>query len=384
MLYGVPLLKYDVMVKKIHEKLEELDKILIKIAVQAPGKPLVSEDMVKLFKQAGKVATDLYDKLHGAFPYRRVLEQLIFTVDYLDDFIRSLRDICEKVWIGGTVMRPDPCDIHTLDSHVGSIKRDFAELEKYKAYTSLLDLRDRRFKVEEMIESLLSRLSDLNTVCKETFDLNCLKYVGSEGVISASLRSYVLDLASATRLVDYNFTRLYGFLEEYRVGHVRLYEHPASPRELSDLAEYMANILHKQVEVGMAPKRLKGKIQVLSLKDRVEALIHDIGYIIARPSWIVEIHQEGSGNEALILAHILAKRGFRVELVHKFVGEAFRITIPPESVREAVKIACMLSAVPAVETVGWEKVFNATLSSIELLESKLREQEPLKKRKVGL
>jgi hypothetical protein len=56
-LYGVPLLKYNVMVKKIHEKLEELDKILIKIAVQAPGKPLVSEDILKLFEQADKVAT---------------------------------------------------------------------------------------------------------------------------------------------------------------------------------------------------------------------------------------------------------------------------------------------------------------------------------------
>jgi hypothetical protein len=232
-----------------------------------------------------------------------------------------------------------------------------------------------------MIESLLSRLSDLNTVCKETIDLDCLKYARSEGVIPASFRSYVLDLASATRLIDYSFTRLYGFLEEYRVGHVRLYEHPASPRELSDLAEYMANILHKQAELGMAPKRLKGKIQVLSLKDRVEALIHDIGYIIARPSWVVEIHQEGSEKEALILAHILAKRGFRVELVYKFVGVAFRITIPPGSVREAVKIACVL---PAVKPVGWEKAFDATLSSIELLETKLREQEPLKKRKVSL
>jgi hypothetical protein len=371
------------MVKKIHEKLEELDKILIEIAIQAPGKPLVSEDILRLFERADKVATDLFDKLHGAFPYRRVLEQLIFVIDYFNDFIRSLRDICEKVWSGGTAIRPDPCDIHTLDSHVGSIKRDFAELEKYKPYTSLPDLRDR-FRVEEMIESLLSRLNDLNTACKETIGINCLKYAGSEGVIPASLRSYVLDLASAARLIDYNFTRLYGFLEEYRVGHVRLYEHPASPRELSGLAEYIANILHKQVEVGMASKRLKGKIQVLSLKDRVEALIHDIGYIIVRPSWVVEIHQEGTGYEAGILAHILAKRGFRAELVYKFVGVAFRITVPPGSVREAVKIACMLPAVPTVETVGWEKAFDATLSSIESLESKLREQEPLKKRKVSL
>jgi hypothetical protein len=312
------------------------------------------------------------------------LEQLIFAVDRFNDFIRSLHDVCEKVWIGGTVIRPDPCDIHTLDSNVESIKRDFAELEKHRAYTSLLDLRDRRFRIGEMIESLSSRLIDLNTVCKETIDLNCLKYVGSEGVIPASLRSYIIDLASATRIIDYNFIRLYGFLEEYRVGHVRFYEHPASSPELSGLAEYIANILHKQVEVGMAPKRLKGKIQVLSLKDRVEALIHDIGYITARPSWVVEIHQEESGKEALILAHILANRGFRVELVYKFAGEAFRVTIPPGSVREAVKIACMLPAVPAVKTVGWEKAFNATLSGIELLESKLREQEPLKKRKTSL
>jgi hypothetical protein len=366
------------MVRKIHRILMELDVSLIRIATLAPGKPLVSDDVWKSVERASEVAGELYRELFRPFLYHKVLDYLFFSVVYLKEFVSLLRGVCDKAWSRGVAMHPDPCDTHTLDSYVERIKRDFMKLAEHAG------LQDEMRFVDSFSRTFLTYLYFLYSICKQTTGLNCLKHVGPEGAIPASLRIHVLDLASATRLIDDSFTRLYGDISEYRVGHVRLYEHIATPKELLSLAEYIANILHKQVEIEMAPQRLKGKILVLSLKDMVETAIHDIGDIIVKPRWVIDVHPLVAEKEAVVLMHILEERGFRVERSLTVTGEVFRVVMPPGDVREAVKIACMLPAIPSVAEVGEREAYWITLSSIDLLESKLREQKPIKKRKSSL
>jgi hypothetical protein len=58
--------------------------------------------------------------------------------------------------------------------------------------------------------------------------------------------------------------------------------------------------------------------------------------------------------------------------------------VPPGYVREAVKLACMLPAIPRAYLVGRDVAYRSTMSRLEQLESALWEHRPLKRRKPGL
>jgi hypothetical protein len=78
---------------------------------------------------------------------------------------------------------------------------------------------------------------------------------------------------------------------------------------------------------------------------------------------------------------VLAERGFRAEETGYFVYYKLRVTIPPGDIRDLLKIV-----LPAMTVTGTdeEKLYDVALERIVVLESKLKEQRPLRKRKVSL
>ena len=367
-------------VSRIRKSLAKIEESLVRLVVTSPDEPIVSDDVrdkvydvydagLSFFNQVGGLIVPIY--------YREIFRLLHLVTYYLEWMVGHLRSICDEVGSIGVPVHPNPCETHTLDSHVEWLIRDFGELAN-RVYVAV-DLRTLMEKAESGGVKFLEHLKLLSWACVHFTGANCLKQASPDGVTPAPLRSYILDLMSAVRYIDGKFAESYEGVREWRTGLVRLYEHRKATGELSELAEHIANILHKQLERGIAPRWLKDRILVFSLKDRVEITIYMVGDIVVKPRWATDVYP-ASAKEGEILRRILAERGFKTEPI----AYGFRVTTPPGDVREAVKIACMLPAIPTVTIVGETEAYKVTLSNIELLEMYLREQKPVEKRRRGL
>jgi hypothetical protein len=362
---------------KIRGMLEEVETMLLRTASTSPTEPLASDYMMTTSKDVVETVRKYKYYVIPPMPFFIVqtIDHLYQIALNLESFMYSLGWICLEARFKG-ITDPEPCETHTLDLPIGLILRDFQNLAKR------LDL-DREAKRAESSSSLfLDSLKSLSSACIQLVGVNCLKYASPDKVIPVSLRSHVLDLVSAIRRIDGKFTEFYRGVRKWKVGHVLFYDQYGTTEELLNLAEYVANILHKQLEMGTASILLKDRMAVLSLRNMVEILVRDIremGDIIVKPRWIIDIHADSETKLKIpVLKRVLEERGFKTEPI---LG-GFRVTIPLGDIMEAVKIASMLPSMPASEFV--EHDYYKTIPVIRMLELKLKEQKPLKRRKISL
>jgi hypothetical protein len=363
--------------EKTHKELVKVETRLLRLASIPPGKPVVS----MYVKETSKKITDIMFELRRTvrpipFFLYKFIEHLHEPVKFFSMFISELHYICYKVSRSKITADPNPCEIHTLDSLVEWIVRDFRELGKH------LDIAMEVARVEKNGELFLDSLKSLSSACVQFVGANCLKHASPDNVAPMPLRSYILDLVFATRRVTDKLAELYSGVRKWRVGHVLFYDHPRTTKEFLNLAEYVAYMLHVQIEIGTASIFLKDRIAVLSLKNVVEILIRDIsevGDIVVRPRWVIDVFSDLDTKAKMpILKRILEERGFKTE---PMLG-GFRVTVRPSDVMEAVKIACMLPSIPypVIEDAAYTKA----LYNIRMLESELKKQKPLKRRKISL
>jgi hypothetical protein len=380
-------------VNEISRWLAKMDTELMAVAMVPPDKPLVHDNTRNATEKAYKVASKFYVRIQEMIlppSYFRIFMGLSVSIYSLRQTIYYLSFICDRVREAeqaGVSLYPNPCHTHTLDFNVEWVTRDFkkfierADPAVRQVLHGFVGFGTPMRHVEEGSKGFLERLQILSSYCVHFAGANCLKYADPEKTTPAPLRAHILDLSSATRTIHKKFIESYQGVREWRVGSIRLYEHPKTTEELLDLAEYTANVLHKMIEMKILPLPYADSAGVFSLKDRVEIMLkHDMGGMVVKPRWVVDVYSFPIIEDMVgVLRHILTERGFKTEPITHVFG--FKVTMPPGDVREALRIACMLPVMPT-KIAG--KAYELTLSMIESLESKLKEQKPLKRCKSRL
>jgi hypothetical protein len=387
---GTRLVRID----KITELLTEIEHRLLRIATVPPNLPIVARGITRLVDQISAISRKLVllddSELLRAYG---LIEHLDLALGVLILFINDLSYLCDRARNYGVRVHPDPCNTVTLDYFMEWIVTEYERLSvSLKHATRGMTDRD----VKAWRERFFNALQLLSSNCIHIMGVNCLKYASPEKVTSSPLRSHIMDLASATRAISDYIVKTYSGIKEWRVGSIRLYVHPRTTDELLDLAEYAANVLHKITELELVEPlliemELEGKtielwwedrVAVYSLADRVEIAVQGANYVMVKPGWIVDAYlATGKKEFAERMKRVLEEKGFKTELT----GVGFKISIPPGDVREAVKLVCVISATIArVLYEEIDKAYEIAVSDINLVESKLREQKPLKRRKVSL
>jgi hypothetical protein len=385
-------------VSEIDRRLAEMDVELATIAFTPPDKPLVDRDIREATERVYKIASRFHTRIQEMivpFSYYRIFENLSRAVYMLRQTIYYISFICDKVEEmekAGVRLLPNPCHTHTLDSHVEWLIRDFKNYAERAEPVARRVLHPRLVSfgypvknIEEGGRDFLEYLRILSFLCVHFTGANCLKYASPEKVTPAPLRSHIFDLTSAVRIVSRKFRDECLGVKKWKVGDIRLYECPGTTRELLDLAEYVANVLHKMVEIEIVPPVVTvHSAGVFSFKDRVEVMLHRfVGGLIAKPGWVVNVYSYPILEDNVeVLRRIFSERGFKTEPIERVVG--FRVAVPPGDVREVVKLASMLLAMPPADMVGHDKAYQITVSKLEQLESALWEHKPSMKRRSGL
>jgi hypothetical protein len=384
-------------VGEINRRLVDMRDGLVAIAFAPPDKPIADRDIREATEKVYEIASKFHARMQETivpFSYYRFFVNISWAVYRLLQLIYYISSICgtvEEMEKKGVRLSPNPCHTHTLDSHVESLISDFKKYAERAEPVARRVLHPRHVSfdypvknIEEGGKGFLERLQILSSLCMLFMGANCLKYASPEKVTPASLRSYILDLASAVGIVRRKLMDECLGVKEWKVGDIRLYECPGTTGELLDLAEYVANVLHKMIEIEIAPLVYADSVWVFSLKDRVEVMLRrDVGGLIAKPGWIVDVHSYPVWEDNVeVLRRIFSEGGFKTEPVERVVG--FRVVASPDDVREAVKLACMLPAIPHADLVGHGGAYQITISRLKQLESALWEHRPLTKRKPGL
>jgi hypothetical protein len=367
--------------------LEEIEHELLMVANAPPDLPIIAEEIVRSVKNSSNIAHELVTRndvrlLHAYW----LIGQLDVVLHSLDFFIGDLHELCRIARDIGDIGQPNPCDTVTLDYTTELITLEFEEVVRLVRdsprgrFATAIDLRGRR-------EGFIDALRYLSLYCVQFMGVNCLKYASPLKVASSPLRSHIIDLVSATRVIGDYIERTYRGIGEWRVGSIRLYIHPRTADELLGLAEHASNVLHKITEAYIREQWWKEGVAVCSLADRVEITVAGAGvaHIVVKPGWLVETYLYLDllrEREKLveIMRRVLEERGFKT----RSTGYGFEVTILAGNVKEAVKLVCVMSASVVARNVSVEKAYETAVSDIELIESKLREQKPLKRRKVGL
>jgi hypothetical protein len=384
-------------VGEINRRLADMGVGLTAIAFAPPDKPIADRDIREAVEKVDKVASKLHVRIQEMivpFSYYRIFENLTRIVYRLRQIIYYISFICdtvEEMEKRGVRLLPNPCYTHTLDSHVESLISDFKEYAERAEPVARRVLHPRIVSfsypvrsIEEGGRGFLESLQILSSLCVHFTGANCLKHASPEKVTPAPLRSHILDLSSAVGIVRRRFLDECLGVKEWKVGDIWLYECPGTTGELLDLAEYVANVLHKMLEIKIVPPVTMYTAGVFSFKDRVEVMLyHDEGGFIARPGWVVDVYSYPIWEDNVeILRRIFSERGFRTEPLERFVG--FRVVVPPGYVREVVKLACMLLTIPPADMIGRDNAYQTAMSRLEQLESALWEHRSLKRRKLGL
>jgi hypothetical protein len=371
-------------VHEIHKRLTAVAEDLSRLAGMPPHIPLSSKEMLGVAEKLHKDSSSIYGFYDASLIpvfYIAFLE-LHETIYNLYRFLAEIRNLCDFAKRYGVEISPDPCD-HVLDSKAELVVKDFRRARK---------MLRRRFifaptEVDTFGTNFLEMLKFFSLSCSFATEGTCLRYASPEAVIPASLRTYVSDLHSATDRLARKFADLYLGVEEWRVGSIRLYEHPDTTPGLSDLAERAANILHKEAEL---QDQVASKVAVFSLKDRVAVGMREFGSVVARPRWVIEVYGYDFMFRPLygilkyitpidVLKDVLDDRGFRTELT----AYGLEITVPPGDVAEALKTTLILPLIPQTAETK-EALYGILISRFRLLESKLKEQKPVKKSKRSL
>ncbi len=380
---------------EIDRLLDKVEAGLLSIATAPPDRPLASKDIRKAFKRLHKINSEFYDRIREPVmphSYFRVFASTATAINRLTEiiyYVSSICDVVRELESEGIHVHPNPCDTHTLDYFVEWIMKDFKDLvERVESIARarfdlqrIVTIDTAMMHVEDGSRRFLERLRILSSLCVHFTGANCLKYASPEKVTPVPLRSHIVDFFSAVRTLHKKFDETYRDVRAWKVGVIGLYEHPQTTPELLDLAEYAALALHRMIEMNILSPTYEHTAGVFSLKDKVEiTLNNDMGGIIVEPRWTVYVYSYPILEDMVrVLRHMLEERGYRTEpLTHVF---GFKVTVPPGDVREVLRLACML---PAMPTKPAGEAYEITLSMIESLEHRLRERGSLKKRKAGL
>jgi hypothetical protein len=359
---------------------------LSKLADMPQFELLTSKEVLEVTEKLHRDASMLYKSRDASLIpvfYYAFLE-LSETVYHLYRFITEIQTLCDVAKRFSIMATPDPCDLHTLNSDVEQVIRDFRRKSKMMRMYRELAPSD----VESIGRAFLESLRYSSFACSLATEGTCLTYASPVKVTPASLRTYIQDLSTATNLLIEKLNDLYYGVEKWVVGLIQLYEHPSTTRELSDLAEYAANILHKEAELSVdIRERIATRATVFSLKDRVAVGMREFGSVVVKPRWVVEVYGYDFMLRALLgnpryatpidaLKDVLDERGFKT----KFTSYGLEVTIPPGDVMEAVKTVLALPLMPQ-SAASKESLYFTLTANIKSLERKLKEQEPIKKQK---
>jgi hypothetical protein len=380
-------------VGEIDRLLDKMEAELLSIAMAPLDRPLASNKIRETSERLHKINLKFYEriqKLVMPHSYFRIFASIAMAIDNLRRVIYYISSICDTVdelKAEGIHVHPNPCETHTLDYFAEWIMKDFKDLVERAEPIARRELQrtvtidTAMMYVEDGNRRFLERLQILSSLCMHFTGANCLKYASPEKVTPVPLRSRITDLFSVVRTLHKKFNETYKHVRAWKVGVIGLYEHPQTTPELLDLAEYAALALHRMIEMNILSPTYEYNAGVFSLKDGVEITLNNsIGGMIVKPRWTVYVYSYPILEDMVgVLRHILEERGYRTEpLAHVF---GFKVTVSPGDVREVLRIACMLPAMPT-KTAG--EAYEITLSMIESLERELRERGSLKKRKAGL
>lgn len=357
--------------REIHKRLLDVARDLKMLSELPSNTPLVSRDVLRVVRRLYRSALRLHELEDAYFipVFDDVFLELYETTYYLHRLVSELDVICEAIRRYKVVVSPNPCHVHTMDSTLERVVKDFKSV--YRRLPLVIS------EAVMASEGFLSELQSFSIICSLAVEAECLKHAGPRGVAPVTLRAYVSDFLTSVNLVARRFVELYYDVSEWKVGLIPLYESPATTQELLNMAEYVANVVHKQVEARLVPGWVASKVAVFSLEDRVAVRMQTFGDIVVKPRWVIDVYATHPAID--MLKRILDDKGFKTESA--FYG--LRVTIPPGDVVEATRIS---SALPLITLMagGEEEQYKVALARLELLESKLKEQRPLKKRKRGM
>ncbi len=379
-------------VQEVHRGLDEVAGALLRLLNLSPRTPIPLEkprplrirpveSVVLASHELYMRASEFYEHLMGKEPipvFNMAFVDLYFTIYYLNRLVNDMDYICRAVKGRLFETYPDICYVLALDVDMEML------LGEFKGLSERIPHLVRWQTIELIGRNFLNKLKSFSVTCSWATETTCLRYAGPESVTPASLRTYLSDLLSAIHTLDRRLIDLYFGVKRWRVGVIELYEHPQTTPELSELAEYAANILNKLVEMGVLTWK---PVVVYSLQDRITIAVEayePVSFfknIVIKPGWAVDIYMSLLPEPFRVLKRVLSERGFKTEETGHLIYYKLRVSIPPGDVRELLK-----TALPTMTLTGTneEELYKTALGTIEMLESKLRVQKPLRKRKTSL
>jgi hypothetical protein len=334
-------------IDKYLKMLSDIEDALTEVAVTPFDKPLASTEVVEAFKKAEEISLKYYERI---VPINLAYNSLFIWIHHsildLAHFVSRANTLCKYA---GPVVGFNPCKVYTLDFDLEFMVTNFRRLAD-QAKTHYRDAEDDIKAIEYNSESLLRNLKRISWYCMWLIGINCLKHATPEEAKPASLRSHVVDLISAIRLVAKRTSEKYRGVAEQKVGNAWFYKHPMATEELLSLAAHAILVLHKYLEI--AEKHVlsdvswlrrtfrldsirKYEMLVYALKDRLEITLDGDLDIMVKPRWVVDVYIAMTSRKKVeVIRRALSKRGYKLEAT----DITFKITIPPGDVMEAIKI----------------------------------------------
>jgi hypothetical protein len=365
-------------IDKYLKVLADIEDALTEVAVTPFDKPLASKEVTEAFEKAEEISLKYYDRRSDFFvsiTYDSLFYMIHDTILDLGHIVYHANMLCKY---GSPVVGFNPCKVYTLDLDLKFLVANFRRFAD-QAKTRYRDAEDDVREIEYHGESLLNNLKRISWYCMRVIGANCLKHATPEEAKSASLRTYVVDLISAIRLIARRFSETYRGVTEQKVGYTWFYKHPKATEELLYLAAYAILMLHKQFEI--AEKHIASDVSwlrrtfrawtlttyttlVYALKDRVEiTLDYDVDMVV-KPRWVVEVDPTVYAKDRIeVLKRVLSEKGYKVETT----DYGFKITIPPGDVMEVIKIISTLISLRYIEFTDKDKAYKFVVDTVERL-----------------
>jgi hypothetical protein len=365
-------------IDKYLKMLSDIEDALTEVAVTPFDKPLASKEVMEAFEKVREISLKHYERRSDFF-VSITHDNLFFWIHHsildLAHFVSRANTLCKY---GGPVVGLNPCKVYTLDFDLEFMVTNFRKFAD-QAKTHYRDAEDDIKGIEYSSESLMRNLKRLSWHCMRVIETNCLKHATPEEAKPTSLRSHVVDLISAIRLVARRMSEKYRGVAEQKVGNVWFYKHPMATEELLRLATHAILVFRKYLEI--AEKRVlsdvswlrrifrsdsirKYEMLVYALKDRVEITLDYDADIVVKPRWVVEVDPTiYAKNETEILKQVLSERGYKVETT----DYGFKITMPPGDVMEAVKTISTLVLLRSIEFANKDEAREFVVDILERL-----------------
>ncbi len=351
-------------IDKYLKMLSDIEDALTEVAVTPFDKPLASKEVIEAFDRAKEISFKHYERMSDFF-VSITHDNLFFWIHHaildLEHFVFYANMLCKY---GGPVAGLNPCKVYTLDFDLKFLIANFRRFAD-QVKTQYRDAEDDIRHIEYHGESLLKNLKRISWYCVRVIEANCLKHATPEEAKPTSLRSHVVDLISAVRLVARRMSEKYRGVTEQKVGNAWFYKHPMATEELLRLAAYAILVLHKYFEIAekhgaWAIKRYT--VLVYALKDRVEITLDYDADIVVKPRWIVEVDPTiYAKNETEVLKQVLSERRYKVETT----DYGFKITMPPGGVMEAVKTISALVLLRSIKFANMDEARKFVADAVE-------------------